>query len=179
MMIASMSLTAASAFVAHSAHLEMRLATAASSRPACGPARAPAAAATGLGYFEPALGLEARPLRHLVAPGIVRMDATDFVIERAIVDRIFEQQLGSSRQVQVRPQAENGSVIGIRVFGLRESILGALGMENGDILQSINGLAITSPENALEAYARLRNADHFEVHVRRGGADVVLCYDIE
>lgn len=57
--------------------------------------------------------------------------------------------------------------------------IGALGMENGDVLRSVNGLDITSPENALDAYARLRSAEHLDVRVRRGRSDIVIHYDLD
>ena len=52
-----------------------------------------------------------------------------------------------------------------------DTLLGMLGMENGDRLQTINGFDMTSPEKALEAYARLRTADHLTVPVNRKGAE--------
>jgi general secretion pathway protein C len=45
-------------------------------------------------------------------------------------------------------------------------------------LQTINGLDVTSPEGALEAYARLQQAERLVVQVNRRGADVNLEYDI-
>lgn len=45
------------------------------------------------------------------------------------------------------------------------SLLALLGVENGDILESVNDL---SPEKMFEAYARLRSAENVRVVVRRG-----------
>ena len=44
-----------------------------------------------------------------------------------------------------------------------------LGLESGDSLRSINGFSLTDPQKALEAYARLRTADHLSVAIERGG----------
>ena len=54
-----------------------------------------------------------------------------------------------------------------------------LGMENGDRLQTINGFDMTSPEKALEAYARLRSADHLTIQVNRRGANMNIDYNIK
>jgi general secretion pathway protein C len=52
------------------------------------------------------------------------------------------------------------------------TLAGLLGLENGDRLQTVNGFDMTSPEKLLEAYARLRTADHLTVQVNRGGKNV-------
>ena len=72
------------------------------------------------------------------------------------------------RQARIVPEKENGKVVGIRLFGVKpDTLLGTLGMENGDRLEKINGFDMASPEKALEAYARLRTADHLTVSVNR------------
>ena len=69
---------------------------------------------------------------------------------------------------------------GIKLFGLRpDTLLGTLGMQNGDKLQTINGFEVASPEKALEAYARLRTADHLNVQVNRGGQNMSIDYNIK
>ena len=84
------------------------------------------------------------------------------------------------RQARIVPEQENGKVVGIRLFGVRpDTLLGTLGMENGDRLQTINGFDMASPEKALEAYARLRTADKLVVQVNRRGANMNLDYNIK
>jgi general secretion pathway protein C len=58
-------------------------------------------------------------------------------------------------------------------------LLGTLGMENGDRLESINGFDMASPEKALEAYARLRTASNLNVKVNRRGKPVSIDYNIK
>jgi type II secretory pathway component PulC len=53
-----------------------------------------------------------------------------------------------------------------------------LGFENGDGLISIMGLSMTSPDQALEAYVKARNAPVIPVVVRRRGTDLTLEYRI-
>ena len=84
------------------------------------------------------------------------------------------------RQARIVPEQENGKVVGIRLFGVKpDTLLGTLGMENGDRLEKINGFDMTSPEKALEAYARLRTADHLTVSVNRRGQETNLDYNIK
>jgi general secretion pathway protein C len=134
--------------------------------PAAAPAVAPAG---GPGSLDPA-----------IAKGIQKVSATEFNVDRGVVDKILENQADLMRQARIVPEQENGKMVGIRLFGVKpETLLGVLGMENGDRLQTINGFDMTSPEKALEAYARLRTADHLTVQVNRKGANTNLDYNIK
>jgi general secretion pathway protein C len=112
--------------------------------------------------------------------GIQKMSDTEFKVDRGVVDKILENQAELMRQARIVPEQENGKVVGIRLFGVRpDTLLGVLGMENGDRLEKINGFDMTSPESALEAYARLRTADHLTVSVNRRGQATNLDYNIK
>jgi general secretion pathway protein C len=139
----------------------------ASAAPAA-PAAAPAPAG-GPGALDPA-----------IAKGIQKVSATEFNVDRGVVDKILENQADLMRQARIVPEQENGKMVGIRLFGVRpDTLLGVLGMENGDRLQTINGFDMTSPEKALEAYARLRTADQLTVQVNRKGSNMNLDYNIK
>jgi general secretion pathway protein C len=115
-----------------------------------------------------------------IAKGIQKVSATEFNIDRGVVDKILENQADLMRQARIVPEQENGKMVGIRLFGVRpDTLLGVLGMENGDRLQTINGFDMTSPEKALEAYARLRTADHLTVQVNRRNSNMNLDYNIK
>lgn len=115
-----------------------------------------------------------------IKKGIQRVSATEFNVDRSVVDKVLENQAELMKQARIVPEQENGKVVGIRLFGVRpDTLLGVLGMENGDRLQSINGFDMTSPEKALEAYARLRTADHMTVSVNRKGSNMNLDYNIK
>jgi general secretion pathway protein C len=129
----------------------------------------PAASSGGAHSLDPA-----------IAKGIVKVSATEFNVDRGVVDKILENQADLMRQARIVPEQENGKVVGIRLFGVRpDTLLGVLGMENGDRLQTINGFDMASPEKALEAYARLRTADHLTVQVNRRGQNMNLDYNIK
>ncbi len=115
-----------------------------------------------------------------ISKGIQKKSATEFDVDRGVVDKILENQAELMRTARIVPEQENGKVVGIRLFGVRpDTLLGALGMENGDRLEKINGFDMTSPEKALEAYARLRTADHLTVSVNRKGQETNLDYNIK
>ena len=67
--------------------------------------------------------------------------------------------------------------MGVRLFGVRpDSLPGRLGIENGDLLQSVNGIDISAPERALQAYASLRTSKEVSVVVSRHGSRMRLEY---
>ncbi len=46
------------------------------------------------------------------------------------------------------------------------------------MLRTINGYDMTSPDSALEAYARLQNADRITINLARRGQDMSVDYSI-
>jgi len=122
----------------------------------------------------------ATPVSDDIKKGIQRIGPNEFNVDRGVVDKILENQAELMRQARIVPEQENGKVVGIRLFGVRsDTLLGTLGMENGDRLEKINGFDMTSPEKALEAYARLRTADHLTISLNRKGAAQNLDYNIK
>jgi general secretion pathway protein C len=122
----------------------------------------------------------ATPVSDDIKKGIQRIGPNEFNVDRGVVDKILENQAELMRQARIVPEQENGKVVGIRLFGVRnDTLLGTLGMENGDRLEKINGFDMTSPEKALEAYARLRTADHLTISLNRKGAEQNLDYNIK
>ena len=122
----------------------------------------------------------AAPLDPDLRKGIQAVSATEFNIDRGVVDKILENQATLMRQARVVPVQENGRVVGVRLNGIKpDALLGVLGMQNGDQLRSINGFEMGSPEKALEAYARLRTADHLTIQLNRGGKNINLDYNIK
>jgi general secretion pathway protein C len=115
-----------------------------------------------------------------IAKRIQKVSDTEFHIDRAVVDNILENQAQLMRTARIVPEQKDGKVVGIRLFGIRpETLLGKLGLQNGDRLEAINGFEMASPEKALEAYARLRTADSLSVKVTRRGAPVTIDFKIQ
>ena len=115
-----------------------------------------------------------------IAARIQRVSDTEFHVDRAVVDTILERQADLMRSARIVPEQKDGKVVGIRLFGIRpDTLLGKLGLQNGDRLESINGFDMASPEKALEAYARLRTAESLAVKVTRRGQPVTIDFKIQ
>jgi len=112
--------------------------------------------------------------------GIKKVGPNEFNVDRSVIDKILENQADLMRQARIVPEQENGKTVGIRLFGIKaDTLLGVLGMQNGDRLEKINGFEMASPETALEAYARLRTADHLTVSINRNGQPANIDFNIK
>jgi general secretion pathway protein C len=139
------------------------------------PRAAPAAPAAPVAASTPAEGGSLGG----VLEGIERVSPNEFNVRRSTVDRILESQAELMRTTRIMPVDQGGRVIGVQLFGVRgNSLLGRLGMQNGDVLNRINGLDIGSPDRALEAYSRLRTSDNLQVSVTRNGQPVNIDFHI-
>jgi general secretion pathway protein C len=144
-----------------------------------GASKAPAAAAAP----EPTSPTKRRSTRKVppeIASKIHKVSETEFNVERSVVDQILENQAELMRSARIVPEKEGDKVVGIRLFGVRpDSLLGTLGLENGDRLSSINGFEMSDPQKALEAYARLRTADRLSVSINRKGNPMTIDFNIK
>jgi general secretion pathway protein C len=112
--------------------------------------------------------------------GIEKISDTKFNIQRDLVDKVLANQGAIMKTARVIPHEEDGRVVGVRLYGIRRnSLLGRLGIRNGDMLRTINGFDMTSPDSALEAYTRLRTADKLTLAVKRQNNDMTIEYNIE
>jgi len=112
--------------------------------------------------------------------GIKRVGGTEFNVDRGVLDRIIENQAELMKVARIAPEQENGKVVGLRLLNIKpDSLLGVLGLENGDRLQTINGFDMGSPEKALEAYARLRTAEKLTISINRKGQNMNYDYNIK
>lgn len=120
------------------------------------------------------------PLPPEIAAKIQKVSDTEFHVDRSVVDKILEDQAELMRSARIVPEQKDGKMVGVRLFGIRpDTLLGHLGLQNGDRLETINGYNMASPEKALEAYARLRTANGLSVKVNRRGSPVGIQYNIK
>lgn len=70
------------------------------------------------------------------------------------------------------PVIENGKLVGLRVRGLDPATMTKLGLEAGDLVTAVNGIAIDSPQRATEILASVQNAASVRVTVQRNGQPV-------
>jgi len=120
------------------------------------------------------------PPAPLADHGIHRIDETHRSITRDRLEAALARPEELASQVRVMPAIENGQSKGMKLFSIRpDSVFGALGLQNADVVQSVNGYDIGTADAALQAYGQLRTASHFDVVVERHGTKVDLNYGVE
>ncbi len=122
---------------------------------------------------QPQATTQSTGLSAVVVNGIRRVSANEFLITNAALNEVLANQAHVFSAARLIPHEENGRVVSIKVYGIRRnSLLGRLGFRNGDGVQSVNGYDVTSPDSALEAYARVRSASEIRVQLQRRGQSV-------
>ena len=104
-------------------------------------------------------------LENEVKSKIKKVGDNQFEVDKSGVELIIQHyaKLASS----VRGKSTTG---GMALKGIRDgSILGELGMKDGDILKSINGFDMSDPDKAVDAYAKLRRAGKLDIAFSREG----------
>jgi general secretion pathway protein C len=95
-------------------------------------------------------------------------------VDRATVEGLLANP-AELMKTRVVPEKDGDRVVGMRLFGIKaDSPLAAIGLQNGDQVNSINGFEMSDPQRMLEAYAKLAKADALSIRVVRGGKPVTL-----
>ncbi len=114
-------------------------------------------------------------------PGDGRIRRTgehEFEVDRSTVDALIANP-AELMKIRVAPDKEGDRVVGMKISGIKPgSLLGSLGMENGDRLTSINGFEMNDPQKMLEAYTKLMHADRLTASVVRNGKPMNLDFAI-
>jgi general secretion pathway protein C len=111
--------------------------------------------------------------------GIARTGAGSFVLDRSARDALIDGGSDLIRAVSVRPEKQGDDVIGLRIAILKPGTpLDALGVRAGDVLVSLDGTPLTSPDRMLEAYARVRTEERIRLVIQRDGHPLQLDYEV-
>jgi general secretion pathway protein C len=111
--------------------------------------------------------------------GIKKMSENSYEIQRSTLESVLGNMNLLSRSARIVPEIKDGKAAGFRLYSVRpDGPFAKIGMQNGDVIASINGLEITSPEKALEVYAKLKSASHLSLGLERNGQKVTKDYSI-
>jgi general secretion pathway protein C len=124
--------------------------------------------------------VEAGGLDPKLAAGITRDGPGRYRIERFVVDKLIEDQAEIMKAGAIHPEKEGDRTVGVRLSGVRpDRLYGVLGLQDGDVIRSLNGYDFSSPERMLEAFARLRSATELHLDFTRGGQATTYTYAIK
>ncbi len=112
--------------------------------------------------------------------GIRQVDDTHWLVSQAEVEKTranFSQEL---RLAQMQPRVVDGKTDGFLIRSLRRnSILNKLGLRRGDVVMSVNGISLDSPEKALQIFQQLREARQIDLAVERRGQAMSFAYELD
>lgn len=115
-----------------------------------------------------------------LAQGIEKVNDTNYNISRSMLNKVLDNAGKLIGIAAVAPKTEGGRSVGMEIRGIRKgTLLTKLGIQNGDVLESVNGQSLTSTDAALGAYTTLRTADKFNLSIRRGGQSVLINYNLQ
>ena len=100
-----------------------------------------------------------------------------YVVKRADLNKATGNLGALASQARIVPSAKDN---GFKIFSIaKDSLYSKIGIQNGDVLKSINGIELSSPDKALEAYSRLQNSSKLSLDIVRKGQNETLEYTIE
>lgn len=111
---------------------------------------------------------------------VTRTGANSYNIDRNALDSVLSNPSALRDQApSVAPFYKDGKAAGFRLNGVKSgSVFSSLGIRNGDVIQSVNGQAIDSPQRAMELYQRLRQQGNIELIIERGGRPTTVTYNV-
>jgi general secretion pathway protein C len=111
--------------------------------------------------------------------GIRKVAENRYEIDRTVLDSTLGDLNKIATQARIVPSFENGVANGFKLFSIQPgSLYAAIGIENGDVIQRINGYEINSPEKALEIYQKLKESGHITVQGKRGSSPYTYEYNV-
>jgi general secretion pathway protein C len=135
------------------------------------PAAAPAAAAPPPPSTDPFVAE--------MEKGIKKTSENSYEIQRGTVDSMLGNMALLSRSARIVPEVRDGKSAGFRLFSVKpDGPFGKIGLQNGDVIYAINGMEMTSPDNALQVYTKLKAANHISVAIERNGTKLTKDYNI-
>lgn len=113
--------------------------------------------------------------------GVAKADDNKFTVERSLIDQYLANPEALAGQVRVTPhKGSDGAIDGYRLSGIRRgSPFEQLGIKNGDIIHSVNGKALTSTSDAMNAYQSLQNESSFSFEITRRSKRQTMDYTVQ
>jgi hypothetical protein len=107
---------------------------------------------------------------------IVRVDDTHFMADRGYVETSLEHMGEWMKTFRMIPvlDADGGRAGGLKILGLKKK--SPIGVENGDVLDSINGRNLGGPEDLLEVYSHLRTSRRLVLALDRPAKRIEIHY---
>jgi len=103
----------------------------------------------------------------------------EYQILRSGIDDALSDLGALGRQARIVPNYRDGQARGFKLVGVRPgSLYRAMGLRSGDVIRTVNGEEINTPEQAIGLYQALKGATRVEVTMERRRRDITFVYRI-
>jgi general secretion pathway protein C len=131
--------------------------------PATGPARAPGEDRAKAKTTKPPLFAKEELER-----GVTPLGKAGYAVSRELLLRALKDPGAAGAGAQFKPVERDGHTVGMEVRAVRKgSPLEFMGIQNGDVVRSLNGADLTTPVGLLGALSALRSSDTVMLQVVR------------
>lgn len=101
-------------------------------------------------------------------------------VPAAEVEQAFENFSTLLNDARVVPHMVGGELDGFQIRKIRPgSIFQKIGLENGDVLRSVNGESLTTADQALRLFTLFRNEREISLEIDRKGQSLTMAYLVE
>lgn len=103
----------------------------------------------------------------------------EYLVSKDYIDDTMGNLSKVATQARIVPSFKNGKANGFKLFSIKpNSIYQKIGLQNGDVIQKINGYTIDSPDKALEIYSKLKTSRDVNIELLRRGRATSKNYNI-
>ena len=121
----------------------------------------------------------ARPLPPGAEQAVACTEEHRCTLDRKYVEEMLADPASLTTQMRVMPSLRDGVVRGFKLYGIRPgSLPKLLGFRNGDLLVSVNGVALNGIDGAMGTVRQLRRVDSLAVELERKGERMIKTCDL-
>lgn len=111
--------------------------------------------------------------------GVEQLSDTEFIIDEAELQNQLANINQLILQARVVPNFSGGKIDGFKIFAIKpNSIFRKLGLRNGDVLVSVNGVLLDNPQKGLQIFQDLQGQRQFNIDLRRRAENMTYNYEV-
>ena len=100
-------------------------------------------------------------------------------LDRGLFDKLLADNNPLAVSARFVPSMKDGQPNGLKIYAIRPgSVFARLGLNNGDLIKTVNGLDVSTPDRALEAYTRLKTTSELSLALERRGENITQIVQI-
>jgi general secretion pathway protein C len=111
--------------------------------------------------------------------GIVNVTTNQWILDRQEITMALDNLPQLLTKARVVPNFSAGKPDGFRIFSIvPDSFFSKIGLQNGDVLQRINGVEVKDPENFMKVFQQLKGEASVTLDLVRNNQKQTFAYEI-